>query len=363
MTLEPAHHDRDVALGSDADHRKKPSAWNRFMERAQRLEAPFIAFGKLSGVAGFVWLLGWLLTSIIQYNSWRADHDLKKYEEELTQATKTFAEASDAFSKALTAQQLLAFNYVDALGSTDAGYVDFLWTQAHATADEYRKARTELRQTIGVMTRRAEIYIDWPSADNRVGVEKATAKDPLTAVNIDAITKEAIKRLSEPSREKSKVDLVTVSKVEGDDVDCDHLIPETRDVQAWPQDAPVRKGAATTIDWQSSKHHLIVLYACYAQDHVATEPIRRWATAEKMGQPPATPAFLPADKDKRKKLAEDLKSHFSLQAQRLDNFNILAMTRIEHIRFKNEPPGWICHTTGWLCGGAGRAARANKPAA
>jgi hypothetical protein len=336
-----------------------PTVWQRFITIVQGLEAPLVAAGKLGSVALVVSAVGWLVTSLIGYNSWRSERDLKQYEEELSQATSTFAEASNAFSKALTAQQLLAFNYVDALGSTDQGYIDFLWGQAHTTADEYRKARTELRQTIGVMTRRAEIYIDWPSADDRQTVQMAKATDPLTASNIDAITKEAIKRLSDPVWEKSKVDPLTVSDVEGDNVDCDSLVADGNDVFKW-RDAPVRTGATTKVDWQSTKHHLIVLYACFLQDHVATEPIRRWATAEKTGQPPATPAFLPADAKRRKKLAENLKTHFEKQAARLDKFNILAMTRIEQIRFKDETPGYICHTTGWFCG---RAALSGKPRA
>lgn len=361
MTIDPASGNKPIVDG--APKQRKRQFLRRIAAWMKQREAPFVAFGKLSVVTGVVWLLGWLLTSVIQYNSWRTDHDLKQYEQELAQATKTFTDASDAFSKALTAQQLLVFNYVDALGSRDQAYIDFLWGQAHAVADEYRKARTELRQNIGVMTRRAEIYIDWPSADNRQAVENATAKDPLTVIKVDAITNEALSRLREPIKEKSRVDPLTVSDVEGDNVNCDGLIADGQDIRKWPHDVPVRNGAATKIDWQSTKHHLIVLYACYAQDHVATEPIRRWATAEKSGQPPATPAILPADTDGRKKLAGDLKSHFNLQASRLDKFNILAMNRIERIRFKNEPPGWICHTTGLFCGEAGRATLAGKPAA
>jgi hypothetical protein len=362
MENAPAPEGQHAATTGGEVQKPKRQTW-RIAAWVKQREAPLIAFGKLGSVTLLVSALGWLLTSIIQYNSWRADHDLKQYEEELAQATKTFADASDAFSKALTAQQLLVFNYVDALGSKDAAYVEFLWKQANLVADDYRKTRTELRQSIGVMTRRAEIYIDWPSADNRQAVETATAEDPLTAVKVDAITKEAIGRLREPVMGKSNIDPLTVSDVEGDNIDCDHLIAEGKDVKKWPHDAPVRDGAATKIDWQSTKHHLIVLYACYAQDHVATEPIRRWATVERSGQPPVTPAFLPADKEQRKKLAESLKSHFNSQAERLDKFNVLAMTRIEHIRFKNEPPGWFCHTFGWFCGDTGRAALTSKPTA
>jgi hypothetical protein len=320
----------------------------------KRFEEPAKAAGRLTVVTAAVSFIGWLVTSVIQYNSWRTENDLKRYEEDLTQATKTFADASDAFSKALTLQQQLVYNYVDALDSTDKDRTQFLWGQAHAVFDDYRKARTELRQTIGVLTRRAEIYIDWPSADDRNGRKKGALDDPLTALRVDEITNGFIERLKNPAMDKSKVDPLTISAVEGGDVNCDTLIPKGSNIDLWGV-SPTSPGAKAMVDWGSTKHHLIVLYACFAQDHNTSEPIRRWASEDKSGNPPSIPAFLPVDAKERTKLAEDFKRHFNLQIERLDKFNVLAMTRIERIQFKNQPPGYICHTTGFFCGSSGQS--------
>jgi hypothetical protein len=349
----------------------QPAGWGRFqpfaggVQRAvagiRRFEAPIKAAGRFTVVTAAVSFAGWLVTSVIQYNSWRTENDLKRYEEELTQATKTFADASDAFSKALTLQQQLVFNYVDALDSADKnkendkdkGRTEFLWGQAHSVLDDYRKARTELRQTIGVMTRRAEIYIDWPSKADRKNSEKVTPDDPLTVIRVDEITTAFTDRLKNPKMDKTKIDPLTISAVEGGEVDCDTLIPQGNNIDKWGT-SPASRGATATVDWGSTKHHLIVLYACFAQDNNLSEPIRRWASPEKSGNPSSIPAFLPADAERRQRLAEDFKRHFNLQTERLDKFNVLAMTRIAQIQFKNQPPGYICHTIGFFCSDPGR---------
>jgi hypothetical protein len=102
----------------------------------KRFEEPAKAAGRFTVVTAAVSFIGWLVTSVIQYNSWRTENDLKRYEEDLTQATKTFADASDAFSKALTLQQQLVYNYVDALDSADKDRTEFLWGQAHSVFDD-----------------------------------------------------------------------------------------------------------------------------------------------------------------------------------------------------------------------------------
>lgn len=309
---------------------------------------------KTAGFYGLVAaFLGWLLPSVISYSAWRIEHDLKLYEGDLAQATKTFTDASDAFSKTLTLQQQLVYNYVDALDSNaDKARTEFLWGQARLVLDEYRKARTELRETIGVLTRRAELFIDWPSAKDRNAAKTGALDDPLTALKVDQITNVFIERLSNPRMDKSKVDPLTVSAVEGGEVDCDSLIANGNDVDKWGT-SPTSPGAKATVDWGSTKHHLIVLYACFAQDHNLSEPIRRWVSQEKSGTPPAVPGFLPAEADRRAKLVENFKSHFNLQTERLDKFNVLAMRRIERIQLNNKPPGYFCHTINIGCGSPG----------
>src|SRR3954471_17343389 len=179
--------------------------WRRTLAWFERLEIPFKAFGNLSVVALLLSFLGWVVSSAIQYNTWRGEHDLKGYQDDLAQATRTFTEISGTMSKALNLQQQVFFNYKNAAQARpdDKGRIEFLWTQAHNAADDYRKARDELRQSIGVIVRRAEIYLDWPSADNKDTLRAGSLRDP-----------------------------VTIAQVEADNIDCDGLIARGNNLQA-----------------------------------------------------------------------------------------------------------------------------------
>jgi|SRR5947209_1738737 len=293
--------------------------WRKTLAWFERLEIPFKAFGNLSVVALLLSFLGWVVSSGIQYNTWRGEHDLKGYQEDLAQATRTFTDLSGTMAKALNLQQQVVFNYAEAVQTApgDTTRVEFLWNQARNVLDDYRKARSELRQSIGVIVRRAEIYLDWPSAEN---------KDTLRA--------------------RALLDPVTIARVEAD-IDCDKLIAQGNDIAKWGHPPVGGKPGAVSVDWNSSKHHLIVLYACFNEDHGSTEAIRRWAAASKTGE--NAPPFLPPDAVARGKLIASLKKRLDLQVERLDKFMVLAMNQIERFRANNAPPGYLCRMTGFVC--------------
>src|SRR5450631_3963807 len=122
----------------------------------RRFDASFRAFGQLSGVAVMLTFLGWLVGSVIEYKSWRGEHDLKRYESDLKAATQTFTDISETLSRAITLQQIVVFDYDDAISpDTDDPHLKFLWWQATSAADDYRKAQIALRQSIDVLIRRA----------------------------------------------------------------------------------------------------------------------------------------------------------------------------------------------------------------
>jgi len=335
----------------------------------QQFEEPFKALGKVTGFALLGTAVGWIVTSVVQYNSFRVGNDLKRYEQDLGQATKTFADGSNAMSKVLTLQQQVVYNFIDAAENAASAHPDpvraqFLWTQAHTVIDDYRKARTELRETVGVMTRQTEMYIDWPAAsgkdpdksadvDAKKAETKAAAKDPLAAWKFENIAKAAFDRFKEPQPDASHVDRTTIEAVGANEIDCDATFPKGAKIEDWEHADPVSKKGTVTIDWRSTKHHLIVMYACFAQDHESSEPIRDWASQDDKKTPPTAPsvsAFLPSDPDKRRNFINLFKTHFDLQQDRLEKFNLLAMTQIEKIRFNNEPPGLVCYSTGFWCG-------------
>jgi hypothetical protein len=262
--------------------------------------------------------VGWLVGSLIQYNSWRGEHDLKRYENDLKAATQTFADVSGELSKVITLQQILVFNYDDAISpKTDNSRLQFLWRQAGFAADDYRRAQIALRESIDTLIRRAEIYIDWPSTDQRGRTFHGSLLDPLT-----------------------------ITKLESNNIDCDKLVAPGDDVTGWSRQSDSKISGATLVDWGSAKHHVTVIYVCFRIDHRNFESIRRWAADT--GQTP--PKFIEPAELSKTELVERLKKRFNLQLERLDKFMVLAMARIDAIRRKNEPPGYFCHLTGWRCG-------------
>jgi hypothetical protein len=286
--------------------------------RFQRFDASFKAFRQLSGTALMLSFVGWLVGSLIQYNSWRGEHDLKRYEGDLKAATQTFADISDTLSKAVTLQQIVVFNYDDAIDpKTDDARLQFLWRQAGLAAEEYRKAQIALRESIDTLIRRAEIYIDWPSSDERARAVHGSLLDPLT-----------------------------ITKLESSNIDCDKLIAPGEDVVKWSRESNSTISGGSLVDWGSAKHHVTVIYVCFRIDHRNFEWIRRW-----VAEPgPTAPKFTEPAGSSKKEMVEKLKRHFDMQLARLDKFMVLAMTRIDAIRRKNVPPGYSCHLTGLLCG-------------
>jgi hypothetical protein len=293
-------------------------AWREALGGLARFERPLKAFGKLASATLLISALGWFFSSLVQYNSWRQEHDLKRYQEDFDQANKTFAETSQMLLTSITLQQMLAFNYIDALQlkADDDKSLGFLSAQAKGVNDDYVKARIELRKSIELLARKTEIFVDWPSV---------------------------VRRQKERSVRRALSDPLTIASVEASDIDCDDIYAKGDAVENWTSDKVSTKPGAPSIDWQSAKHHVIVLYACFDQDHKSTQPIRRWAT----GQTPGAPKI---DAAVRKAVDTDqLKKRFNRQLDRLRNFMILSMTRIEQIRTKNEPPGYFYHLTGIGC--------------
>ncbi|MGO4714025.1 hypothetical protein [Bradyrhizobium sp. 2TAF24] len=294
--------------------------WQDVINRLQRVEAPFKALGQLSGVAILLSVLGWLVSALIQYNSWTVEHRLKAAETDLEQVTKTFTETSDLLSRAITLQQMLVFNYVAALeADTDLdSRLGFLGAQAKAAYDDYTRARIELRQSIDVIARRAEIYIDWPSWPTTTSPVDKVLQDPLTLSTIGAAN-----------------------------IDCDTLIAPGQNVARWTMAPLSSQPGAPQVDWRSAKHHLAVIYTCFDHLHRDIEPIRRWTAAVKADAPP--PTFDDTTRAAMTKLTDRLRKRFDMQIDRLDKFMALSMTRIETIRVRNSPPGFICHETSLLC--------------
>ncbi|MGH6666177.1 MAG: hypothetical protein ACREB2_14950 [Pseudolabrys sp.] len=235
-------------------------------------------------------------------------------EQQMKAAEGTYADISKTFSDAITLQQLLFFNYRDAVGSGTDGKDGALETKnARAIYPKYDELRTNLRENIDLLARRVEIDLDW-------------ASDPAhDAANAGPLGADQISRL----------------KLGAYDFDCDKNMPSFAPgtsklpLQVPPELKKENPNAMPLgIDWYSAKHELLTLYFCFDKDHGRIEAARRWA------------AMSQADDATKKKFMDqvgDIKESFDREAVRLDTFLTLGARDIEAIRVKFRARRWFCH--------------------
>ncbi len=127
-----------------------------------------------------------LLTSVFggyfQYLNSYQDKVSTQAKDDMTAATATFLEISNAFAEMQSLQQLLYSDFMRAFrDKADAGEQSLNAKNAKDVSDAYEKARTALNANVNVLARKAEIYIDWPSDIGRDAAAKRNVNDdPLT---------------------------------------------------------------------------------------------------------------------------------------------------------------------------------------
>ena len=98
--------------------------------------------------------------------------------EDMASATATFTEISRAFSEMQGLQQTLYSDFTRAVRDRSDASEQALGTKnAHAISERYEKARTALRENIDLLTRKAEVYIDWASDTYRDAADKRNVDD------------------------------------------------------------------------------------------------------------------------------------------------------------------------------------------
>ena len=96
----------------------------------------------------------------------------------MASATATFTEISRAFSEVQALQQTLYSDFTRAVRDrSDASDQALATKNAQAISERYEKARIELRENIDVLTRKAEVYIDWASDTYRDAADKHNVDD------------------------------------------------------------------------------------------------------------------------------------------------------------------------------------------
>ncbi len=295
-----------------ADSQIHSSIWSRFKKAIVKTDQEFSIFKGLS----FVGFLSTLLVAYFQYLSAYQDKVSTQAKEDLTAATAAFTEASNAFSTAMTLQQILFYDYRYIISKGLDGDDKAMETKnAREIYSSYDSARTALRQNIDVLARKMEIYIDWPSDLNRDPAKDAMlGADPMSRPMLGAYNFDCDKYMPDFSAGNSGADLPVPAKT----------------LKENPKLQPLH------LDWYSAKHHVLALHYCFETAHAALEIARAWASNSSVDAGTKT-KFV--ERDSLKTVQNDLDQ----QVLRLNAFMTLAMRRLEDIRVKYRPTGFFCH--------------------
>ena len=138
-------------------------------------------FNIVTGLSAFT-VLSSLAVGYFQYLNAYQEKVSSLAKEDMTLAAATFTDISHAFSEMQALQQAPYTDFARAVGEkSDASDKALASKNAQAISERYEKARIELRENIDLLTRKAEVYIDWASNTNRDPAEKHNVdEDPLS---------------------------------------------------------------------------------------------------------------------------------------------------------------------------------------
>jgi hypothetical protein len=260
-----------------------------------------------------VTVVGSLLASHYQYLSAYDDKVRAIGKEQIIAAETTFADVSTQFSKAVTLQQLLYFNYRDAIKHRRDGDAQALESKnAHAIFKQYDDLRTELRENIDLMARRVEITIDWASNVKRDAAHAGPfGGDPISRIALGAYEFQCDDDKFMPNFDPGHAELPVPPQLHKDN----------------PKAKPLH------VDWYSAKHQLLALYYCFNANHTGIGVVRQWASDSPIGAD---------EKDAFTKTTSKLEDRFDRDAIRLNSFMTLGARDIEAIRVKFRPRKWYC---------------------
>ena len=129
-----------------------------------------------------VTVLSSLAVGYLQYLNAYQDKVGSQAKEDMAAATSTFTEISRAFSEVQALQQALYSDFTRAVRDrSDESDQALVTKNARLISERYEKAQIALRENIDVLTRKAEVYIDWASDTYRDAADKHNVDgDPLS---------------------------------------------------------------------------------------------------------------------------------------------------------------------------------------
>ncbi|MFG3598167.1 hypothetical protein [Bradyrhizobium sp. RDI18] len=261
--------------------------------------------------------------------------------EDMAAATTTFTEISHAFSELQALQQTLYSDFTRAIREkSDASDKSLESKNALAISERYEKARIALRESIDVLTRKAEIYIDWASNTYRDPADKHNVgDDPLSRQVLRDYAFDCSDKYNFPAFGNVHAEDEAPIKEIADNEYC--AIAEKRGVddKTKPRDAFIRICAgpqdktAKRIYWYSAKHHVLTMHYCFEATHNRLAAARQWASRSER------------DVAKEREIVErekEINAQLDDLAGRVSAFSGLALHQMERIRVKYRPVGFLC---------------------
>ena len=255
-------------------------------------------------------LVGTIIGIYFQYNSWRDEKTLTRYQNELSTATSTFSEIAQTMSSVMNLQQILYYTYLNAMGyyrPVDEKRRTYLWQSANDIHKDYFTARTAFRQNVDILSGKAALFLDRPVQ---------TDEQRVALLFNDTFVVSARGSL----------------KAEG--FDCATHMPNLKQ--------RTTKLTTTEIDWNMARQHVGTFFYCSDELHNRLLSIRQWARngSNATSDPPDT-----------KKEVADLEEALNQQTARLDAFISVSLEKIEALRLRGRPKGFFHHQffCWWAC--------------
>jgi hypothetical protein len=261
-------------------------------------------------------VIGSLLASHFQYLSAYQDKVAAEAKQQVSAAETTYTDVSIMFSKAITLQQYLFFDFRDSVkANTFSDGHALNTTDARAVFKQYDELRISLRQNIDLLARRVERDLDWRSDPERDPANVSLVDDPVTRIKLGAYNFEC------ESEDGPMPDFHPG--------ESNVALPPPPEMLAYnPKAKPLR------LDWYSAKHHVLTLYYCFEVAHRRIVAARQWAANGTVDSAAAN-AFAHS--------MDNIQVSFNREAERLNAFMTLAARRIEIIQVKFRPRPWVCH--------------------
>ena len=300
-------------------------------------------FSLAKGLA-VVTLLTSLFGGYFQYLNAYQEKVSTQARDDMTAATATFLEISNAFAQMQSQQQLLYADFIrTSRDKTAASEQSLNASNAKDISDAYEKARVALSENINVLARKAEIYIDWPSDTGRDPAAKRNVNDDplspalLRAYDFNCADRANFPRFGDVSFKPPATG--TPAPELSDDAFCAAGVRPDPDVPTTPGDAFARicpaknDKPAVRIYWYSAKHEVLTMQYCLEAAHDRLAAVRGWASKNERDPEGERQALADADK---------IGAQLDGLAKRLNAFTSLALSQMERIRVKYRPVGFVC---------------------